>query len=334
MSLCPCRCPSRTVSEERTMSEIEQTGRTSRRSDRAGRSRRRKRSIIARVAVIVVLAAAAVAGWLWMSTRSDATARLDEAFERVEKADVTVVSVDEVVREEVTTQTATRAEQAKDGIATANELLEKAIAAADDVRPKLDEDGRADARVLVKAAQARLAMLEQAPLILDLNIKASKALVAGAAGWAKVLEADKATRAAAAEYNKLTKVGVTASATHNKTALTALTAARASFDEAEKAFPEAPFETYLAYVDARIALVKLSQQSDALWLKGDVAGANKIIASYNVADKKAVEQGKALPASPETAIADAYEAAAKEATEAYYAARDEAIKADKGLRDR
>lgn len=296
------------------------------------RARGRSRVWVSWAIVIVLVLAGAAAAYLLLSRKAGASARLDDAFGDVEKADRIVVDVDAVIQEEITTQTAGRAEDVRGRIPDAEKLLKSAVTEALDAKPRLSDEEKSDADALVAAARARLDMLQQAPLILDLNVKASKALGPGASGWAKVLEADKLTRSAATEYNKLTKAGVTSSASLNAKALTALTEARTQFDAAEKAFPESPFENYLAYVDARIALVKLSQQSDALWLKGDVVGANKVIASYNVADKKTVEQGKALPVSTEQAIADAYDAAASQATEAYTSARKAAMDADSRIR--
>ncbi len=85
-------------------------------------------------------------------------------------------------------------------------------------------------------------------------------------------------------------------------------------------------------MDLRISLNRLSQQSDAAWLKGDVKKANEIIATYNTQDAAAIARAKSLPATPEKAIADAYEAAARVATDAYYKARDAATDADESLR--
>lgn len=296
------------------------------------RARGRSRAWVSWVIVLVLVLGGAAAAYLLLSRKAGASSRLDDAFSDVEKADRIVVDVDAVIQEEITTQTAGRAEDVVGRIPDAEKLLKSAVTGALDAKPRLGDEDKADADALVAAARARLDMLKQAPLILQLNVKASNALGPGASAWAKVLEADKLNRSAAAEYNKLTKAGVTSSSALNAKALSALTEARTLFDTAEKAFPEAPFEKYLAYVDARSALVKLSQQSDALWLKGDVAGANKVIATYNIADKKTVEQGKALPVSTEQAIADAYDAAASQATEAYTSARKAAMKADSRIR--
>jgi len=176
-------------------------------------------------------------------------------------------------------------------------------------------------------------MMQQAPTILRLNQGAAEALTPAREGWDRVIAADKKSDQAVAEYNRLTTSGVRRSSTLNNQVATELASARVAFEQAERLFPEAHFEVYIAYVDARIALNALSRQSDAAWLKGDKAKANSITASYNAQDARAIQQARALPESPEKAIATAFETAGQKPMEAYYKARDAATDADKALRE-
>ena len=111
-------------------------------------------------------------------------------------------------------------------------------------------------------------MMEQAPIILRLNEGASEALVPARQGWDGIIAADRKSDEAVAAYNRLNKAGVLESRRLNKEVAAELAAARKQLELAEQLFPEAPFEEYLAYVDLRISLNRLSQQSDAAWLKG------------------------------------------------------------------
>ncbi len=267
------------------------------------------------------------------TVRLAASKQVDAAEAKLEKVDVVVVRVDKVVRSEITSDLAKEALDASGAVGPARSDLEQIVADVDEALPNLTNDEQKRYKLLRAAAVARIDMLKLAPVILAANVKASQALVAGQAGWNGTLNADKLSDQAVAEYNKLTKGTVTSSQKLNKQAADELAAARSSFVQAEAAFPEAPFEAYIAFVDARIALNKLSQQSDAAWLAGDVAKANSIIATYNTEDKKAVVLAKALPATPEQAIADAYKALADKPTDEYYAARDAATKADRALRE-
>ena len=100
------------------------------------------------------------------------------------------------------------------------------------------------------------------------------------------------------------------------------------------AFPAAPFEEYLEYVERP----HRHEQAVAALRRGVARrttchGANKIIGEYNKQDKRAVALAKELPTSPEQAIAEAYTETTKELTDEYYAAREKALAADKALRE-
>ncbi len=306
---------------------------------RPPRSERRRSASSVRwiwTAIIVVgllaVAAFGVFAYQSFSARMAAANDIDAAVKLIGDADTIVVQIDEVVRAEVTPELAARAKGASSRVPEAKSMLEDAVSKLKDARELSTTDDQERVDAFTAAAQARLDMLEQAPAVLDYNAKASAALDPAKTAWAKVVAADRLSDRAVASYNKLTKPGVQQSSKLNRQAAAELALAKEGFTEAESSFSEAPFELYLAYVEARIRLNKLSQQSDAAWLKNDIKKANQIIAAYNVEDKKAVEQAKALPASTDRAIADAYENAAKQATDAYYEARDAATKADEELR--
>lgn len=303
-----------------------------RRARGAGRDRSRTIWIAVAAVGIAALVVFGFVGWGVFQDRLEAARNLDEARALIEDADAVVVAVDRVVREEVTPALASEARAADDRIPGATESLKEAASLIGRGDSKRTKDERELAALLRTAAEARIDMLAQAPAILALTTKAAGALDPAVEGWEAVLAADKLSDQAVVAYNKLTKAGVQESSKLNKQAADKLEVARSAFSKAEAAFPEAPFESYLAYVDTRIRLNKLSQQSDQAWLKGDVAGANSVANQYNVLDKQAVDEAKKLPPSPEQAVATAYENAAGSATDAYYAARDAATQADQQLR--
>lgn len=232
----------------------------------------------------------------------------------------------------MTTGLAQSALSAADRVPQAQWQLKDAMEIIEKVQENGGARDRERATLMAAAAQARLDMMEQAPVILRLNAQASEALPLVRDGWDFVLAAAATSDEAVAAYNKLTSSGVKKSRKLNKQAEKELASARAKFVEAEAAFPDVDFEAYIAYIDTRIELNKLSQQSDAAWLDKDTAKANEIIARYNALDATAVSQAQALPTSPELAIARAYEKAAQAPTNAYYNARDAATAADEALR--
>lgn len=295
--------------------------------------RRRWVAIVLLALLGVGLVAFALLGVRAFSSRMDAARKLDDATQLVQDADKIVVEIDEVVRAKVTPDLAEKARGAAERVDGAKSMLDEAVALVDKASPDLNDDERERAALLRDTAEARLAMLEPAPAILKLNSEASSAMPLADSAWKSALAADDFSDKAVASYNKLTKAGVTQSQKLNKRAGSELADARDQFDGAERAFSAAPFEQYLAYVDARIALNKLSQQSDAAWLKGDITKANSLIATYNTEDRKAVELAKQLPGDPGAAIAKAYEDSSKVQTDAYYAAREAALVADRKLRE-
>jgi len=284
------------------------------------------------IAAVLVVAVAGFLAYQGFTTRLDSARKVDTATALIEEADVIVVQVDTVVRSEVTSTLAEPARIAATQVPTGVEQLDRAIKLLETGRGGNTTDGQRRGDQLLAAARARRAMLEQAPEILRLNAGASDALVPARDGWNKVIAADAKSDRAVTAYNRLKKDGVLQSRKLNREVAAELAAARTLLETAEGLFPEAPFEAYVAYVDARIALNRLSQQSDAAWLKGDLKQANSLTSSYNVQDAGAIAQARALPETPEKAIADAYEAAARAATDAYYTARDAATDADKELR--
>jgi hypothetical protein len=104
--------------------------------------------------------------------------------------------------------------------------------------------------------------------------------------------------------------------------------ARSLLATATAAFPEADFTPFTAYVDAKIGLIAESRSIDSLWLAGKIEESNRRLEAYNRRDAEIVAMAKALPASIRDPIVAAYEAATKQATERYFAARERARAAD------
>lgn len=299
----------------------------------AARFAQRRTALIVAMAIgLVAIVAFAILGYQSFTARLAAAEKLDRATGMVEDADAIVVRVDAVVRAKVTPELAAKARETAVEVEEADRLLSEAIELVDAAFLDLNDDERERAELLKGSAEARQKMLADAPVILEANAQASSAMPEVEEGWEHVLEADRISDKAVAAYNKLTKAGVTESQKLNKQAASVLSKAEERFQAAENTFPAAPFEDYIAYVQTRIRLNRLSQQSDTAWLKGDITKANSVITEYNTLDKKAVEQAKKLPATPETAIADAFEKVAGGVTEAYYAAREAALEADERLR--
>lgn len=295
--------------------------------------RQPNRAVVVAVVAVFVLAVVAMAflGYRSFQKRLTAARAVDRATEVIERADKRVAEIDAVVRARVTASLAAQARGAAESVPTVRAQLDDAIQLIDGAMLDLTDDERERATLLRRTAEARLAMLSRAPGILELNAQAASALPLADPAWEAIISADTLSDRAVKSYNKLTKAGVQQSRTLNRQAEAKLTVARQGFEAAEEAFPAAPFEMYLAYVDARVSLNKMSRQSDEAWLSGKIERANELAAQYNRKDKQAAEQAKQLAESPEAAIATAFAAAVKPLESDYFAARDRALEADRQL---
>jgi len=280
---------------------------------------------------VIVVIAAGLAGWRVMSGRLESARKLDTTIVLVESADKTVIAVDKVVRSEVTSAVGQDARTLAPTISTATRQLEDAVTLIDEAYPKLNNAERHKADLLRTTAKAKLAMLEQAPLILAANVKVAESQPLAEQAWAQTTAADKLADEAVASYNKLTKAGAQTSAVKNAEAEKTFQSARDLFSRAATAFPEAGMDRYVAYVEQKLAQIAISRKSDAAYLAGQLAQANSYIAAYNAADAKGIAMVKALPATPMLAIADAYKRVADTATDTYFKARDKASAADQSL---
>lgn len=303
-------------------------------SEQAAALRRHERRIWIGVAIgcVVALGLFAWLGSFMVSKRMEAARGVDRAASLIQKADATVLAIDEVVRSEVSADIAEKAKSLSSKLGATKGQLDDAVAQIDAAMPRLTDDEQKRARLLRDAAKARLEMLAVAGDILDANVKAGTALPKAGDAWQRTIAGDEYSDAAVKSYNLLTKDGVTKSASQNVLAETEFRAAKDLMSQAASAFPEADFSAYVGYIDQRLAAVAISKQSDAAWLAGDAAKANALIASYNAADAKAVELAKGLASSPTVVVADAYKALADAKTTEYYTARQKATDADAAIK--
>ncbi len=315
--------------------------RTEQPAPRRSRSRSRSRAKAKRnrrwlqVTLVVLLLVAAVAGaffaYRWATARKAASADLDKAITLVERADATVIEVDEVIRAEVESSLATRAAEALRDLPDAVTDLEDAIELAEGASPDLPSDRVEEADALIASAQARLTMLEHAEVILNANVKAASAIDPANEGWDRILAAEKTADQAVAEYNKLTTEAVKRSRELTEKATGEITSGKSKLEQAQDAFPEADFSPFIKYADGKLAALEISKKADDAFLADKKEEANKLNEQYNAAEKKLVEQAKGLPSSPNAVIAEAYESLAGSATVEYFDAREEATVADAEL---
>ncbi len=300
----------------------------------ANKDSRRERRIWTTIVVVGVLVAIAVValGWNVVQGRLDAAKKLDRAISLLKQAIPTVGVTDAVVRADVTTATADRASELEPTLGDTRANLLEASALIDQGYSKLTDDERKQATRVQAAALARVQMLDAAPAIFSAMKDAVNAKWFADNGWSRTLAADQLARQSVADYNQHGIANVKNASALSTSATAGFTAARALFSQAASAFPDAKLEVYVAYVDRRLALATIAKQADIVWLAGDAAQANKLLAAYNSGDAAAAAAAAKLPVSPIVAIADAYKVQTAAPMDAYLKARQRAAEADAALK--
>ncbi|MGB4440867.1 MAG: hypothetical protein WBJ62_01410 [Coriobacteriia bacterium] len=285
--------------------------------------RRWLRWLVTAVAV-AALTVAGVYGWRAISKVRTAEAEIARASTILENAEADLLVVDEAVQVEIAAAEPTRTAEA---IALAGSVRESALEAArvvDDAIGSLPDEKVELAEAIKESAEARAEMMEIAPEILEADAKAATAIVHADQAVAEIKAAEDLSAQAVVEFNKHTAASVKASDDLSIQAEGKLQAAQSLLASATASFPEADFSAFTGYVDAKISLIALAKEIDALWIAGDIAGSNTKLEAYNARDAEIVAMAQALPASVRDPIANAYNAVTAEPSKRYFEARERA----------
>jgi len=235
-----------------------------------------------------------------------------------------VLVVDAAVQADITSEIATQSAEAIELTGSITERLTKAREMIEESLPDLPEEDAPMAEALLASIDAREEMMAEAPVILEANMKAARAIPFADRALEEMKVAEELVVEAAAEFNKHTEAGVRASSAASAKAEERLTDARSLLTSATAEFPEADHSAFLGYVDAKLELVRLSKTIDQLWLDGKIEESNKQLDAYNKRDTEIVAMAKALPGSVRDPIADAYDSITSEAVARYFEARSRA----------
>jgi hypothetical protein len=274
--------------------------------------------------VVAALTVAGVYGWRAISKVRTAEAEIARASTILENAEADLLVVDEAVQVEIAAAEPTRTAEA---IALAGSVRESALEAArvvDDAIGSLPDEKVELAEAIKESAKARAEMMEIAPEILEADAKAATAIVHADQAVAEIKAAEDLSAQAVVEFNKHTAASVKASDDLSIQAEGKLQAAQSLLASATASFPEADFSAFTGYVDAKISLIALAKEIDALWIAGDIAGSNTKLEAYNARDAEIVAMAQALPASVRDPIANAYNAVTAEPSKRYFEARERA----------
>lgn len=291
---------------------------------------RRPVGILGWVLSVVAVMALVASGWYaWSSydrvRRSES--ELARAAALLEDAEADLVLVDDAVQVEISATVASATVEAVDLAASVAGDAREASEIIDGVLDILPEDRVAYAQALKDSADARVEMMELAPEILEADIRAATAIQYADQAVAEIKASEDLSAQAVAEFNKHTADGVRASDALSVQAEGKLQAAQSLITSATASFPGADFSAFTGYVDAKLSLIALAKEIDAVWLAGDIAGSNAKLDTYNQRDAEVVAMAQTLPASVRDPIANAYNAETADMSTRYFDARERARKA-------
>ncbi len=290
-------------------------------------TRPRRRWVATVVLGAIVVAALAYGAWYAyreVERSRDIEARFTAARDRLAALEADLLLVDAAVQEGLSSASETATADALDRAGVVAEGAREVSATIAGLMSDLPDEQVPLANALKASAAARAEMMDEAPLVLETDLKAAAAIVAADAALAEIKAADESIAKASTEFNRHVKAGVEASTAHSSQAELHLNAAKSAFTTATAAFPEADFSSFVGYVDAKLALVAEAKAIDALWLAGKLAESNTRLDAYNTKEAAIVEMAKALPESVRDPIADAYESVTSGAIARYYEARERA----------
>lgn len=293
-------------------------------------SPRKSVSLLGWVLSALAVMALVASGWYaWSSydrvRRSEA--ELARAAALLEEAEEDLLLVDDAVQIEIGATVASSTVEAVDLAVSVRKDAQEASDIVDDVLDILPEDRVAYAEALKDSADARVEMMELAPEILEADIKAATAIQYADQVVAEIKASEDLSAQAVGEFNKHTADGVRASDALSVQAEGRLQTAQSLIASATASFPGADFSAFSSYLDAKISLIALAKEIDAIWLAGDIAGSNAKLDTYNQRDAEVVAMAQALPASVRDPIANAYNAETADVSKRYFDARERARKA-------
>ena len=280
---------------------------------------------------LIVLVLFLLVFWPVMQGRLNAGKQVDQAIALLRQAEGTTASVDKTVALQLSPDALPSAPNVAAEILVARRDLGQASRLLDDAMPHLTEEEQHRAALAKAAVQARLATIDNAPAILIASVKAVQAKTLGDRAWKLTLRASANEIEAAHAYELQTASAVETASVAIATIQGELGDARQLYSQAASAFPDAGFERYMSYVDARRSEVALLSQASMLWLGDSRAQAKKTFARYESSLAVSAAALALLPYAPGTATGTAFRKIAGSHADAYAKAKKQADEADKAL---
>jgi hypothetical protein len=267
-----------------------------------------------------------------MQARLNAAKQLDQAVALLDQAAGTIATVDKTVTVQLSAEAVPTVPGVAAEILVARRELTEARRLLDDAMPHLTDDEQHRDELAQVAISARLTMIKNAPSILVASTKAVRAKALGDRGWQLTSRANAEQVSATRSYRLQTASAVETAAVAVSVIQGELGDASDLYSQAASAFPDAGFQSYIAYVGLRMADAAQLRGAATAWLGGDTSLARVVYSRYRALAAKSAVAAKQLPYAPGTATGKAFRVIAGSAADAYTKARQQAIDAEMALR--
>lgn len=300
--------------------------------------RRRFRRIVSIAVIVVFCAGALTAGGYYFYKEHERQMGSVELLQRscdyIEQSDKTLVAIDEFFNRPFDDGTLTTIETLMSQIPEAQEQLVSAREYAQRASEELDNapTDKEAAEHALNAISARESLLDSARKKLENDRVAKQAVDLMDQAWAWSLEANTLMSEAAKVVSTTTEDNVNTSTRYTTDARTKLVSARDNLDKVATLYPSADLAASRAYLTTCIEATDYALASNAAILVQDRQTAEDNNNKYNATDAAAVEMAKALPASFNQPVVDAYTATTAKLDEDYNRIRNDVGTSDSYLR--
>lgn len=304
---------------------------------RRKRRRRLSRVISGVVGTLLLVAVAGVAGWyIYQDIRVQDTTRgeLHEAVALVAETDETVLTLDDLLKQEVDETTVEEMQALQKGFPEAEKKLDtagdEAAAVVDTLHGSKDREAAGQA---ANAAAARVSMFEAGSEIIDKTIDVFETAQRAETAWSDVLAADALAREASHLVTDTTPDNVQRASEKANEAIEAFNQASSEFSALRDEKARDDMQAYVDYIAKRVESLGYALLSNEAILVQDKQTAESFNEQYNAADAEAAAMAAALPKSPTEALYDEYDNETAALFDEYNNARATASAADSFLRD-
>lgn len=304
---------------------------------RRKRRRRLSRVVSGVVGTLLLVGVAGGVGWYFyqdIQTQDATRGQLHEAVALIAETDDTVLTLDDLLKQEVNEETVKEMERLQDGFPDAEDKLDTArqdaTAVIDTLHGSKDREAAGQA---ANAATARVSMFEAGSSIIDKTAEVFETAQRVEAAWNEVLAADAAAREAASLVADTTPENVQRASERANEAIETFNQASNEFSALRDEKAPIDAQAYVDYIAKRVESLGYALSSNAAILVQDKQTAESFNEQYNAADAEAAAMAAELPKTPTETLYDQYDNETADLFDSYNSARATASAADSFLRD-